>query len=335
MGANTAELNRMVTSLEMSGSYRVLERFQLLGRYGEAGQQEDIRRVMFVATETTGLSVVEDTMFEIGYLLAEVDTKTGAVLRTGGKYQGFEDPGKPLGDYVSGLTGVGDEDVKGKKFDAARITEDIGKVDLVVSHSAEFDRKFLEKRFPQFEEKWFACSGADVDWLAYGSRLTSLEFLAYKVARVFFEGKRTLSMAELLVHVLAVEVPDVGCPMAELLSNSRPMRHRVWAESAPAEMAAVLKAAGYDYCTNAMPFDMKRTWFRETANYQEELEWLAKEVLPHGALVTVDQVSGRERFTGRVKKRNQLKIGAGGSSSDGQRNTSSGQQERRRAPLPM
>lgn len=334
MSANTAELNRMVTSLEMSGSYRVLERFQLLGRYGEAGQQEDIRRVMFVATETTGLSLIEDSIFELGYLLAEVDTKTGAVLRTGGKYQAFEDPGKPLDPYVSELTGVKDEDVKGKVFDAARIAADIAKVDLVVSHSADFDRQFLEKRFPEFQDKWFACSGTDVNWLAYGSRLTSLKFLAYKVARVFFDGRRTLSMAELLVHVLAMEVPDVGCPMAELLNNSRTMLNRVWADGAPSEMAGVLKAAGYDYCTNAMPFDLKRTWFRETTNVQEEIDWLGSEVLPRGAVVTVDQVSGRERFTGRVKKRTQMKIGeATGSSA--QRSTPNATPERRRAPLPM
>lgn len=335
MSANTAELNRMVTSLEMSGTYRVLERFQLQGRYGEAGNQEDIRRVMFVATETTGVSVIEDSMFELGYLLAEVDTKTGAVLRIGGKYQGFEDPGKPLGDYVSELTGVRDEDVKGKQLDSARVAADIAKVDLVVSHSAEFDRKFLEKRFPQFEEKWFACSGIDVDWLAFGSRLTSLEFLAYKVARVFFDGRRTLSMAELLVHVLAMEVPQVGRPMVELLSNSRALLHRVWADGAPNEMFPTLKAAGYEYCTAAMPFDLKRTWYREAADFQAELDWLGQEVLPRGSVVSVDQVSGRERFTGRIKKRTAMKIGAGDAAQHQRGPGAARASEGRRAQLPV
>lgn len=72
--------------------------------------------------------------------------------------------------------------------------------------------------------------------------------------------------------------------MAELLNNSRTMLNRVWADGAPSEMAGVLKAAGYDYCTNAMPFDLKRTWFRETTNVQEEIDWLGSEVLPRGAV---------------------------------------------------
>lgn len=337
MSTNTAELNRMVTSLEMSGSYRVLERFQLQPRYGEPGAQEDIRTVMFVATETTGMSASQDCMFEIGYLVADVDTRSGAVLRMGGKYQGFEDPGVELGPYLSGLTGVRDEDLKGKRFDEARIAADIAKVDLVVSHSGDFDRKFLEKRFPDFEQKWFACSGVDVNWLSFGSRLTNLEFLAYKVGRVFFEGRRTLSMAELLVHILAVEVPDMGTPMAELLGNSRSMFYRVWAEGASAEAAPLLKAAGYELCTNAMPFDLKRTWFREVPNYQAELEWLSENILPAGTQVSVDQVSGRERFTGRVKKRSAVLIGRQGPAAGdgGGSKETSGSQERRRATMPV
>lgn len=333
MGANQAELNRMVASLEMSGAYRVLERFELQSRYGEPGDAGDIRSVMFVATETTGVSAFSDVMFELGYVVADVDTKTGYVLRIGGKYQGFESPARPLGAYISELTGVGDEDIKGKRFDDARVEADLAKVDLVVSHNAGLERPFLEKRFKGFEEKWFACSGIDVDWLAYGSRLKNLEFLAYKLARVFFEGRRALSQAEMMVHVLAQEVPDIGVPMAEMLQNSRGIVQRVWADGAAPQVGAMLKAAGYVYSSNTSDLDIKRTWYRETGDVQSELLWLAGGALPAGAMVTVDVVTGRERFTGRVKKRVNCPVGNGDAGSTS--NESSSNDERRRTPLPV
>jgi len=338
MGANQAELNRMVASLEMSGAYRVLERFELQSRYGEPGDAGDIRSVMFVATETTGVSALSDVMFEFGYVVADVDTKTGAVLRIGGKYQGFEAPGQSLGAYISELTGVEDEDIKGKRFDDARVEADLAKVDLVVSHNAELERPFLEKRFKGFEEKWFACSGIDVNWLAYGSRLKNLEFLAYKLARVFFEGRRALSQAEMMVHVLGQEVPDMGVPMAEMLHNSRGIVHRVWASDAAPQVGGMLKAAGYEYSTINSPLDIKRTWYRETSDVKGELLWLAQGALPEGSMVTVDVVTGRERFTGRVKKRISCAVGSGqepsGSATQARQDGRSNNMNTR-APLPV
>lgn len=338
MAANQAELNRMVASLEMSGAYRVLDRFELQSRYGEAGDPGDIRSVMFVATETTGVSVFSDVMFEIGYVVADVDTKTGAVLRIGGKYMGFENPARPLGAYISELTGLNDDDLQGKRFDESRVEADLAKVDLVVSHNAELERPFLEKRFKGFEEKWFACSGVDVNWLAFGSRLKNLEFLAFKLARVFFEGQRALSQAEMMVHVLGQEVPEMGVPMAEMLHNSRGIVHRVWADGAAPQVGGMLKAAGYEYSTINSPLDIKRTWYRETSDVQGELMWLAQGALPEGSMVTVDVVTGRERFTGRVKKRISCAVGggqAGNARSAAETHAGRSNDEHRRAPLPV
>jgi DNA polymerase-3 subunit epsilon len=309
MSASTKELFQMVTTLEMSGAYKVLERFSPKAIYQEAVEGADIRRLMVVVTETTGVSVQNDVMIEFGYVVADFDSKTGEVLRVVTKYQGNEDPARPVSAIVTRLTGITDAQLTGKRFDDDRVASDLSRVDMVISHNSGFERRFLEKRFPDFIGKWFGCSQRELDWMMYGSTSAKIEFLAFKLRAVYFEAQRSLGNAEVLLDILAHKVEGTPTPLAQILESSRQSTYRLFAANAPAAAMQALVRAGYQEIQGdeGLPAG---TLFRETRNIAGAMEWLGKYVYAPGTVLPVDVVTGRERYSDRVKKRAEYAVTA-------------------------
>lgn len=302
MSASTKELYQMVTALEMSGAYKVLERFAPKAIYQEAAEGADIRRLMVVATETTGVSVQNDVMIEFGYVIADFDSRTGEVLRVVTKYQGNEDPARPVSAIVTRLTGITDAQLSGKRFDDDRVASDLTRVDMVISHNSGFERRFLEKRFPDFIGKWFGCSQRELDWTMYGSTSAKIEFLAFKLRAVYFETQRSMGNAEVLLDILAHKVEGMPTPLSQILESSRQATYRLFAINAPAGAIQGLVRAGYleFQGDESIPAG---TLYRETRNIAGALEWLGKHVYAPGTVLPVEVVTGRERYSDRVKKR--------------------------------
>ena len=110
-----------------------------------------LRKLLVIDTETTGLDKKKDKIIEIGYVIVHFDPETGAILDVVRRFSGFEDPGFPLPENITQITGITDQDVAGQKFDDDQINADIAESDLVVAHNAGFDRGFLELRFEAFK----------------------------------------------------------------------------------------------------------------------------------------------------------------------------------------
>ena len=128
----------LVTQLEASSDYVVLRRFSPVERYSEEnGCSKQI--LMVVDTETTGLDCRSDVVFELGYVLAEFCPKTGIIFAVVDRYSGFEDPGFSLTPEITRLTGVCDEDVRGRHFDNVTFIQDIRRADIIVANNAKFD----------------------------------------------------------------------------------------------------------------------------------------------------------------------------------------------------
>lgn len=303
MSSSIVELNQMVGALEMSGGYRILERFKAREGYGDMGNAEDLRSVMVVCMQTTGKDLRSDAIFELGYVVAQVDRKTGVPVRVACKYQGTEDPKQPLGQEVMRRTGMTSAQIQGTTFDERRVHEDLARASLVVVRGAESDRLFLEKRFPGFREKWFASVDRDVDWPQYGASNTELDYLAFKLCSAFFEPGRSLLNAEVLTFILSQEIVDVGRPLKDMLEALRAPRLRVWLRSAPPDKRAMLRAAGWKLNGASGPYDMKGCMYIETTDPDEKLEWLAEHVHPAIKSVTVDKVTGLERYSPRYSAR--------------------------------
>ena len=292
------DLERMRTALEASGEYRVLRRLAPRAGYGDPARLPSgtrLYRALYLDTETTGFDSRSDKGIELAMLRFEYDAE-GNVYGVQELYDAFEDPGRPLPDEVVGLTGITDDDVRGRRFDDAAVEDSANGADLVIAHNAAFDRPFMEKRFPVFKGKPWACSSRDIGWRALGFRSSSLEFLAFRRG-FYYDAHRALIDCRAGLELLAVPLTEGEAPPMRLLrANAAKRTARLWAESAPFEKKDVVKARGYRFN------GVGRVWWTDVPAeaLDEELAWLAAEVyetrrpLPHleyGAL---------ERYSARV-----------------------------------
>ena len=58
--------------------------------------------------------------------------------------------------------------VAGKRSDAAAVSTFVADANIVIAHNANFDRKFAERNWPEFEHQHWACSATEIDWRAHG-----------------------------------------------------------------------------------------------------------------------------------------------------------------------
>ena len=143
---------------------------------------------MLLDVETTGLSHEIDKIIEIALVPFEF-SKDGRIFNINDAYSCLEDPQIPLSQKIISLTGLTDEMLAGKSFDIDAIEKFVKSSDLIIAHNANFDRKFVEKRFSFFETKSWACSASQVPWESEGIASNKLEYLAYKFG-FFFDGHR-------------------------------------------------------------------------------------------------------------------------------------------------
>ena len=299
---------QMVLALEATGQYRVLRRFVPAESYqldDEKIEVSRVRSVLVVDVETTGLKKDSDRIIDIGLVLAEFDRVSGQVLRVLERYSGFEDPGRPIPEEITRLTGIRDEDVLEQTFDDARVEALIARADLVVAHNAPFDRGFLELRFPSFQKKWWACSQREAPWSQMMTGSTKLEWLAFQIGGCFYEAHRALVDAEVTLFILAQMGPGGRPILSHLLEVSGRKTYCVWAEGAPFEAKDKLKLEmGYSWSDGASPDKPIKAWFKQgVVDLEAELETLARTVYLRPAHLTIDSMTGYERFTDRYHSR--------------------------------
>jgi DNA polymerase-3 subunit epsilon len=141
---------------------------------------------------------------------------------------------------------------------------------LVVAHHADFDRRFLEKRFPAFAPKHWACSRFDIDWKAEGIRSSALEFVAHSLG-FFHDGHRAGSDCRATLHALAQPLPGTGrLALDALLKQARLLTWRIWARDATIEKKDVLKARGYAWSPGEL--ERQRCWYRDVSDADKAAE---------------------------------------------------------------
>ncbi|MBS0512928.1 MAG: 3'-5' exonuclease [Proteobacteria bacterium] len=309
----TADYADLARQLEATGDFKVLRRFEPAPCYAplEGVDPQQLRVAMVVDTETTGLSKDDDRIIDLGYVLAEFHPRTGLVHRVLERYSGFEDPGRPIPANITELTGIRDADVAGQVFDAVRVEAAIARAHLVIAHNAPFDRGFLEARFPSFMNKWWACSQREAPWQAMMTGSTKLEWLAYRLGSVFYGAHRALVDAEVLLYLLTRSGPEARTILSHILERSGRRTYCVWAEHAPFEMKDRLKMdKGYSWSDGASPQKPIKAWYKGgVEDLAAELAMLGRDIYPRAAQVTVDTVTGRERYTDRYLSREKMPVG--------------------------
>lgn len=315
----------MAQVLERHPDYRVLRRLvPTLHFEGEPTGQ--VRHLLVLDTETTGLDSSKDKVIELALLRVAVDSATGLPVGEVQVYDGLEDPGRPIPPAITDITGITNDMVRGQQLDMARIANLMQGVDMVVAHNAGFDRPFVEARLPAFAQLPWACSLADLDWKKWGQSSARLESLALACGW-FYDAHRAETDCHALLAVLSQPLRGFGTPhagdagdsgasasvlangLAGLLQAVEQTHHRLQATGAPFDAKDSLKARGYRWDAQ------QRVWgtmLRSETALADELAWLASEVyVGRATRVRVEALSALERFSGRNGTPTMQLVGAG------------------------
>jgi DNA polymerase III subunit epsilon len=182
--ADPDDLEALAARLEQTGDYRILRRVPSVPRHAEPPTGIELRRGLIVDVETTGLDPVRDTIIELAILPFDFSSE-GRLYAVHEGYAGFEDPGRPVPELVTRLTGITDADVHGQRLEDNAVTVLAAEASLVIAHNAGFDRRFLERRFSVSIDKPWGCSREQVPWAEEGLRSRSLDYLLYRFGWFF------------------------------------------------------------------------------------------------------------------------------------------------------
>jgi DNA polymerase-3 subunit epsilon len=290
-------LEGIARTLTASGWYRVTRRFQRRFQYAEADGTEK-RTALFIDVETTGLDRASDAIIEFAAVPFRYGVDDGEIYDVGEGLSFLEDPGCPIPESVTELTGITEEMVRGKRIDDALVEALLSDASLIVAHNASFDRPFIERRLPAFAAKPWACSCIEVPWREHGCSGTKLEYILLKVAGEFYDAHRAVDDCLVGIHVLASRGPTGELPFAQLLASARRSTCRIWAIASPFGCKDILRARRYRW--NDGNDGRPRAWYTDVSesDLERELAWLGENVYSGCAdSCVVDRLSAVERYS--------------------------------------
>ena len=212
--------------------------------------------------ETTGLDATRDSVIQLAMRRFLYDEAGIIDLDTG--FDRFRDPGIPIDNSVTAVTGITDADVSGQRISDAEVQAFCGPADLVVAHNADFDRRIVERTFPTagFDRLAWHCSLNEVDWSIRGGGGRSLESLALRAGYVF-GAHRAANDVLALAFVLASDGfgGRKSTPFSELLAKAPEIR--VLAAGSPFAAKDRLKANGYRWDPTGVETGRSKTWWRD------------------------------------------------------------------------
>lgn len=240
-----------------------------------------IHRAIYIDTETTGLSSVDDEVIQLCILpfifAVEPTTKHAVIIGVYEPYVGFQEPSKELSQEIIDLTGITIDMLKGKSLDIQKIEELIEKSELIIAHNAAFDRPFTHQISMKFSEKKWACSMAEVKWQEQGFESLKLSHLASDLG-FYFEPHQADKDCLAGLAILA-QVSNHGKSFFhDLIKNSEEDSFTIRAQYAPYEAKDILKQRGYrwkDGSDNTI-----KGWENVVSihDVEDERQWLTKHI---------------------------------------------------------
>ncbi len=265
-----AELERMAALLDAAPAFRVLRSIAPPPRLSDlpAGARVGV----YLDLETTGLDPAVDAVIELG--LVRFAYRDQEVLGLLDEIAAFEDPGRPIPEAITRLTGIDDAMVEGRAIDDERVRALVAGAGIVIAHNASFDRPVAERRFPHLADIAWACSQREVPWREEGFEGTGLQCLAM-ASGGFFDGHRAIEDCYAGLFLLGRRLPRSNLTGLAALRRSAARREiRLWAVGSPFETKDVLRARGYRWSQAA------RCWWCDVpeAAVSEEESWLVEVV---------------------------------------------------------
>jgi DNA polymerase-3 subunit epsilon len=297
------DIENLATILNNSGQYRVTKKYQRPGYYNTSNENDKMIGV-FLDIEATGLSYTQDKLIELGMIKFEYN-KHGYIFRLLDNFNGYQDPGIPIPEYITELTGINDDMVRGQKIEENAVANYLQDVDLIIAHNAQFDRTFLEAAFPSLPAKAWDCLMYDVNWDKEGISSRKLEYIAYKFG-FFHEGHRAINDCLAGVHLLAQQLPKSQEPvLKELITQSAAIRFKLYAVNSPYDSKELLKARGYRWSMNQN--NKYRAWSIELTEDKvvEEVNYLRSNIYNTSSInIPVEIFDAYSRFSSTNDKSN-------------------------------
>ena len=234
----------LINDLLNNPNYQVLRRLKEDYPSKNVSVNEKLFNAAIIDLETLGGSALLHEIIEIGLLKFTFSQKS-QIISVSDTYNELQDPLKAIPEKISKLTGITDDDVKGKSINWKRVEELILDCDLIICHNSNFDRKFLEIQTPNhikaiFEKKAFACTVQDIDWSERGFESKKLDYLNWKLG-FFYEAHRALTDCWATFNLL---INEEGA-FEELKNNTKIKEIAICAINAPYQYKEVLKNRGY------------------------------------------------------------------------------------------
>ncbi len=301
---NSLEAEIAITALHATGEFSVLRKLNLEKETSFTNRSVQGSKIgICLDTETTGLNHTEDKIIELGVVAFEFDPMTAEIIRVTDRYNGFEDPGRPLPKEIIEITGITDEMVYGQSFDDEQVNRLAGQATMVIAHNAGFDRKFVEARFPAFSSLPWACSVNQIDWQAERISTRVLEYLLFKFG-LFINAHRALDDAEGVLGILLGQLPVSKFPAFKALLNTyNEATSKISAVGAPFDKKDILKQRGYRWSDGSQ--GGSKAWWTNVSTVLEndELAWLAGDVYSNGSTdrVEINRINAIDRFSIRER----------------------------------
>ena len=295
---NITDYEKLAKELTATGDYKVIKRFMPVDAYN-TNPPQDVKIGIYLDTETTGMDPDEDSIIELAMVPFEFD-KAGNIYRLLPAYNAFQDPGLPIPELITQITGITDDMVKGQSIDLERVAKMLSEAVIVIAHNARFDRPFVENLLDDFNDMAWACSIADIEWNKEGMEGVKLEFLAYKYG-FFYEGHRATIDCQAGIEILSRKLPNSGEKvLSRLLKNARRTDIRLWAEGAPFDRKDVLKKRGYRWS----PGDngKRKAWYKDMAedDLEEEMKYLNDSIYTRAVgVLPTDKFNAKIRYSNR------------------------------------
>lgn len=263
---------------------------------------------LFIATivdlETMGMDAKCNEILEIGVLTFAFTNGDGivGVLET---YNALNDPGKPIPAEITKITGITDDDVKGKSIDWGHVEKLVQQSHLIICHNSKFDRNFLEQQTPEhigrlIESKPFACTIKDIDWIGRGYESSKLEYLNFKLG-YFYSGHRAIIDCWATINLL---LQEQGA-FEELKANVRCKETLLCATNAPFDKKDSLKDRRYRWSdgTGRLP----KCWWTIVRNEDLAAEqvWLDEEIYGRehaSASLPMTEIGAYKRYSWRAEQ---------------------------------
>ena len=294
-----SDKEKLVDELAATGDYKIIKRFEPVESYNTTSNEE-LKIGVYLDTETTGMDADEDEIIELALVPFEFD-KEGNIYHLLPAYNAFRDPGLPIPEIITQITGITDEMVKGQSIDLAEVSKLLSEAVIVIAHNARFDRPFVENLLEDFKDIAWACSIADIEWNKEGFEGVKLEFLAYKFG-FFYEGHRATIDCQAGIEILSRKFPKSGKPiLGQLLKNARRTDIRLWAEGAPFDRKDVLKKRGYRWSPGEN--GKRKSWYKDLSEeeLEEEMRYLNDSIYPRAVgVLPMDKFNAKVRYSKRL-----------------------------------